>query len=150
MVRKRKHRPSHAAVEAHLTMMQTVISRMATNSATCKSWCITLVSALLVVIMDKGRPEFLPIAVIPAILFLVLDGFYLIQEKLFRNSYEGFLDKLHLHELEEADLFAIKAKGTWHGELWKAFKSFSIWPFYLAMFLFVGVAYLLINGPPHR
>jgi hypothetical protein len=150
MVRKKRYQPSQTAVEAHLAMMQAVIGRMASNSASCKSWCITLVSALLVVIMEKGRPEFLPIATIPILLFLALDGFYLIQEKLFRNSYDGFIAKLHRQELVSEDLYAIKPRGTWQSELMKALESFSIWPFYLAMLAFVLAAYLLITAPSHR
>jgi hypothetical protein len=142
--------PEHTAVEAHLNMMQSVINRMAINSSASKAWCVTLVSALLVVILDKNRSEFLPIAIVPVILFFSLDAYYLIQEKRFRNSYDEFIDKLHLKKLLPNDLYAIKPKGTWKDELIKAMKSFSIWPFYTAMFCFVGIAYFLISGPLHR
>ena len=130
----------HSAVEAHLIMMQGVINRMATNSASCKAWCVSLVSALLVVIMDKGKPEFLPIAYIPAVLFLLLDGYYLIQEKRFRNSYNAFIDKLHAKRIASNDLYAMSATGSWVAALWHAAKSFSIWPFYLAMICFIRFA----------
>jgi hypothetical protein len=147
---KRPKRPSDAAIDAHLTMIQSVINRMATNSSASKAWCVTLVSALLVVILDKGRPEFLPIAIVPVALFFSLDAYYLVQEKRFRNSYDEFIDKLHHQKLMPNDLYAIKAKGHWGHELKKALRSFSIWPFYTAMFFFVGIAYFLISGPMHR
>jgi hypothetical protein len=150
MPQKKAKQPTHTAVEAHLTMMQSVINRMASNSSTCKAWCITLVSALLVVILDKGRPEFLPIAVVPTGLFLMLDGYYLIQEKRFRNSYNYFIDQMHHSKIKADDLYVITPRGSWRGELWHATRSFSIWPFYLAMFSFVAIAYVLIDAPPHR
>lgn len=130
----------HTAVEAHLTMMQGVINRMATNSASCKAWCVSLVSALLVVIMDKGKSELFPVAYIPAILFLLLDGYYLVQEKRFRNSYNAFIDKLHANDIVANDLYAISPSGSWQAALLHSAKSFSIWPFYVAMIIFIWFA----------
>ncbi len=63
------------AVQAHLSITQAVIQRMAANSASCKAWCITLVSAILVIVADKGKPHYALIAVIPNVLFLVLDAY---------------------------------------------------------------------------
>ena len=39
-----------AAVRAHLETMLDVINRTATNSRSCKVWCITVVSAILALI----------------------------------------------------------------------------------------------------
>jgi hypothetical protein len=59
---------------------------MASNSASCKAWCITLVSAILVIVADKGKPQHALITIIPTVLFLVLDTYYLAIE-MFRQSY---------------------------------------------------------------
>ena len=87
------------AVQAHLSITQSVIQRMASNSTSCKTWCITLVSAILVVVADKGKPRYALIAVIPTVLFLVLDCYYLALERMFRRSYNSFIDKLHQGEV---------------------------------------------------
>ena len=42
--------PSPEDVRAHLSMMQSVITRMADNSRACKTWALTLVAAILVVV----------------------------------------------------------------------------------------------------
>lgn len=60
------------AVQAHLEITQSVIQRMANNSASCKAWCITLVSAILVIVADKSNPKFTLIAILPNFLFLIL------------------------------------------------------------------------------
>jgi len=57
------------AVQAHLGITQSVIQRMAANSASCKTWCITLVSAILVIVADKGKPQYAFIALIPNAFF---------------------------------------------------------------------------------
>jgi hypothetical protein len=63
-----------ASVQAHLQILQSVIQRMASNSTSCKEWCITIVSAILVLIADKGKPELVWLALFPTFLFLALDA----------------------------------------------------------------------------
>ena len=94
------------SVHAHLGILQDVIQRMAGNSASCKTWCITLVSALLVIVAGQGRDELARIAIVPTVLFWALDAYYLGIEKAFRVSYTDFLRKLHSGNAK-ADLYAI-------------------------------------------
>lgn len=42
-----------SAVQAHVSMLQGIINRMANNSANCKTWTITIVAAMLVLLVDK-------------------------------------------------------------------------------------------------
>lgn len=122
-----------AAVQAHLQIIQSVIQRMATNSTSCKAWCIALVSAILVVIADKGNADYAFIAVIPTVLFLALDAYYLGLERCLRCSYNAFIDKVHSATVESCDLYAVTPKGSiWRSSL-VALRSFSIWPFYLTL-----------------
>ena len=46
------------SVHSYLSILQAVIARMASNSSNCKTWCITIVSAILVVVADKGQSSF--------------------------------------------------------------------------------------------
>ena len=79
-----------SAVQAHLTILQGVIQRMAENSRSCKVWCVTLVSAILVLVARTGEPHHALLALAPALLFLLLDAYYLALERAFRNSYDAF------------------------------------------------------------
>ena len=54
---------------------------MAENSRSCKVWCVTLVSAVLVLVARTEKPEYALIALIPAVLFLILDTYYLALER---------------------------------------------------------------------
>ena len=128
------------AVQAHLTITQAVIQRMASNSSSCKTWCITLVSAILVLIADKGKPELVWIAVIPIVLFLALDAYYLSLEKMFRLSYNNFIDKLHKGKVVATDLYAVVPFGSIYRSMCASLLSFSIWPFYLMLFVMVIIA----------
>lgn len=118
------------AVQSHLTILQAVIQRMASNSASSKAWCITLVSAILVIVADKGKPEFAWIALIPTLLFLILDAYYLALERGFRNAYNAFIRKLHSEDLTANDLFVVVPEGGQLRLFGSALFSFSVWPFY--------------------
>lgn len=133
-----------AAVQTHITLLQSVIQRMATNSSACKTWNLTLVAAILVVIADKGKPEFAWIAVLPTVMFMGLDAYYLALEKAFRTSYELFIDKLHDGTLVANDLFVVKPQGKGSAHQLKAITSFSIWGFYLPLIILILLAKYLV------
>jgi len=134
------------AVQAHLTITQSVIQRMASNSASCKAWCITLVSAILVIVADKGRPNYALLALIPTLLFLVLDSYYLALERGFRESYNSFIGKLHEGKVRAEDVYYIVPQGRPVRRLVGALLSFSVWPFYVTLIVMIWLAKVLVIG----
>ena len=118
------------AVQSHLTILQSVIQRMASNSSSSKAWCVTLVSAILVIVADKGKPQYAWLALIPTILFLALDAYYLSLERGFRNAYNAFIKKLHEKSLQPEDLFVVVPQGGMLRLFFLSILSFSVWPFY--------------------
>jgi len=138
--------PDSSAVQVHLGILQDIVSRMASNSASCKTWCITLVSAILVVIADKADPSYAWIALLPVILFSVLDAYYLGQERAFRASYNNFVTKIQSGQATTADLFQVTPpKGTSVvGGLVKALSSFAIYPFYLTLLVMIALTRFVI------
>ena len=132
------------AVQSHLGIMQSVIQRMAANSTSCKAWCITLVSAILVIVADKGKPQYSLIAIVPTALFLVLDSYYLALEKMFRHSYNNFIEKLHDGKVMASDLYAVSPHGSQFKNFFVSMLSFSIWPFYLTLLVMIWVTKLFI------
>ncbi|MBM9576219.1 hypothetical protein JWG45_03540 [Leptospira sp. 201903070] len=130
MPTKKKNKISEEAIQAHLTLLQSIIQRMATNSSSSKAWCIAIVSAMLVIVGEKSQTNYLFITYIPTLLFFSLDSYYLALERSFRNSYNEFIDKLHERKIRPSDLYVIAPKGNFFNELCKSLISFSIWPFY--------------------
>ena len=98
-------------VQAHLTIMQGVIQRMAENSRSCKVWCVTLVSAILMLVAQTGDPRHALIALAPTALFFVLDAYYLALERGFRNSYNAFVLNIHGGEASTSDLYSVLPRG---------------------------------------
>ena len=139
--------PDSSAVQTHLQIMQDVIRRMAENSRSCKVWCVTLVSATLVLVAQTGNPQNALIALLPTVLFLVLDSYYLALERSFRCSYDTFVAKLHEGDLTNADLYAINPTGMgWKAVAW-CFRSFAILPFYALLTITILLAWLVIIPP---
>lgn len=72
----------------HLDLIQGVITRMAGNSFFLKGWCVTLVAAILGLSSKDSNKRFLAIAYYPIIMFWIIDGYFLFQEKLFRRLFD--------------------------------------------------------------
>ncbi|OOE69756.1 hypothetical protein BZG20_01550 [Salinivibrio sp. IB868] len=127
-----------------MQIMQGVISRMAANSTASKTWCITIVSAILVLVADKSKPEYAFIALVPILLFLALDSYYLALEKAFRDSYNEFIGKLHDQRICSEDLYSVVPKGNMTNHQIAALKSFSVWGFYVCLGVMVSLAKELV------
>jgi hypothetical protein len=80
------------AIEAHLQMIQAVISRLAGQSTTVKGWSITLTGALLGYGASTRTPLIAFVAGYAVIAFAALDGYYLALERGYRSLYTEVLD----------------------------------------------------------
>ena len=76
-------------VVKHLEMTQTVVNRLASNSFLVKSWSLTIIVAALVLIakLSMQNSPFILVFIFPSIGFWILDGYFLWQERLFREVY---------------------------------------------------------------
>ncbi len=72
----------------HLEFIQAVIGRMASNSFLLRGWSVTLAAALFALSAKDTNPKLLAIAYYPILIFWILDGYFLSQERLFRALYD--------------------------------------------------------------
>jgi len=133
------------AVQTYLGILQGVINRMASNSAGCKTWCITLVSAISVVVVAGNlNPSYIWVALVPTSLFLFLDSYYLGLERRFIGQYNMFIKKLHSGKAKIEDVFILNPGGgsrlAFISTLKAAFSP-SVWPFYSMLILMLGIVY---------
>ena len=128
------------SVHAHLSILQSVIQRMAANSASCKTWCITIVSAILVLVADKQKPELFWLAMFPIPVFAILDVYYLGLERGFRDSYNAFVSRLHNGRLTLEDLYAVTPSKNVSWLRAESIMSFSILGFYIPLALLAFIA----------
>jgi len=133
------------SVQSYLTILQGVINRMAANSAGCKTWCIALVSAIFVIIADKGNINYVWVSILPIILLALLDAYYLGLEKSFRDGYNKFISKLHSGNITVNDLFIVKPDKDIYRKIIESIFSLSVWPFYgLLLIMLLIVRYKIL------
>ncbi|MCF1182441.1 hypothetical protein L0E83_03190 [Marichromatium gracile] len=116
----------------HLTLVQGVINRLAGNSFALKGWSVTLVSALLALAVSEAKLDLVVVALLPAVVFWGLDGYFLAQERLFRNLYE----RLIAEECKVPD-FSMKTAPLTAARWFLAVRSVTLWSFHGAVILVV-------------
>lgn len=72
----------------HLEFIQNVITRMNSNSFLIKGWAITLVSALFALAAKDANVNYVLVSYIIIPVFWLLDGFYISQERQYRDLYK--------------------------------------------------------------
>jgi len=72
----------------HLEFIQNAISRMAQNSFLLKGWAITIIVALFALAAKDSSETYMLLPILPLVMFWLLDGYYLAQERLFRALYK--------------------------------------------------------------
>jgi len=89
----------------HLEFIQGVINRMAGNLFFLRGWTITLITALLALVVKGTNPDYIFVIYYLVLIFWILDGYFLSQERLFRDLYN------HVKTLDEKDIdFSMNTK----------------------------------------
>jgi hypothetical protein len=133
----------NATVLAHLNMLQSIISRLAGNSAQCKTWCLSLVSALIAFAGAAHNRGAFIVTILPIAMFLMLDAAYLGNEIAYRNLFNQICVKVREDKYQSADLFVMGASLN-RASLGKALKSWSIYIFYYPLVVLYVIA---VNYP---
>ncbi len=121
----------------HLELIQGVINRLAGNSFRIKGWAVILVSALLALFIPESRPDLAWIGFVPVLVFWGLDGYFLWQERLFRDLYN------QVRTLQEVRVDFSMDTSACHRSWWSATLSITLWPFYGSLALAVAIALVL-------
>jgi len=82
----------------HLEFIQGAINRMAGNLFFLRGWTITLIAALFAFFVKDANTDFIFVVYFPVIIFWILDGYFLSQERLFRALYN------HVRKLKEEEI----------------------------------------------
>jgi len=134
------------AVMKHLEILQGIITRMANNSASCKTWMLTIITGLIALSIEKGCFP-IWISLIPTIMFFILDSFYLGLEKHFRKLYNDFVSKLADNSIEINDVYVINSKrNPWIDlkYIYKGMHSISTSFIYISIIVIVALIYFKI------
>jgi len=124
--------------------LQGVITRLASNSAQCKTWCLTLVTALTALAGATHSIAPIEITILPIVMLLVLDAAYLGVEESYRALYNAAVTEIRARRYALGDVFTAAASldfCRWLG----SHKSWSIWVFYYPLIALYVVAVWFSN-----
>jgi len=130
--------------QKHLEFIQMVINRMAGNSFLLKGWAITLVVALFVLSAKDTNQSYIFIVYFPVIIFWILDGYFLLQERLFRDLYDDVrkLDEKDIDFSMDTRKYKKNERNSW---LRSMFSPTLLW-FYLSLIVVMLFVMCLINN----
>ena len=83
----------------HLEFIHSTINRMSTNSFLIKGWAVTLTSALFALAAKDSNVNFALIIYLILPVFWYMNGFFLMQERRFRELY----DKIRIEDENQID-----------------------------------------------
>ncbi len=127
----------------HLEFIQGVINRMAGNLFYLRGWAITLIAALFALSVKDANQAHILIAYFLVFIFWILDGYFLSQERLFRDLYDD-VRKLNEKDIDfsmDTKKYEKNPRNTW---LCSIFSSTLLW-FYLSLTAVMILIMFLIN-----
>lgn len=126
----------------HLEFIQNIITRMNTNSFLVKGWCISLIAAIFV-LSSKDRQGYIYLfALVPAVAFWIVNGFFISTERKFRRLYEDVikLDETQIDFSMDVTKITNRNKTSWISGIF----SKTLIPYY--GFLILGdLAFFLVS-----
>ena len=133
------------SVRHYIFLLQENINRMASNCTNCKTWLITIVSALCALqLANDAITNYIWIALIPTVLFLVLDAYYLGQEKKFRDIEAVFVEKLKSGEDIMSEIYTFRQEENHTCKyFWKGLISLSTWLMYAILAAIIMIIFVL-------
>ena len=130
---------SSADKHKHLDLISQIIARMAQNSFSVRSWCVTVTSAVITLSVAEDSSLLALAALVPIIIFWVIDAYYLAQERQFRVLYD------RVRQMDEADIdFAMHYNELPRNTISKAMVSTIYWLLYGGLSTAVGLIALLL------
>ena len=130
----------------YIGLLQTNINRMAANSANCKTWLTGIITASIVLAV-KYAPDKLSLIFLVntafVLLFYFLDSFYLGLEKRFILLENKFIGLLKSNLDFDKDIYVLSPRnmGSDCEYTWKGMKSWSTFPFYIALLVILVLLY---------
>ncbi len=127
----------------HLEMTQAVINRLGSNSFQLKGWSMTIIVAATVLIARQTlqNPYIVLVILIPIVGFWILDGYFLWQERLFRQVYNDIRQQDDTDFKMDVGKHRGKPKCSWDSAIF----SVTLVIFYLIEIAFTVVVFAIVK-----
>lgn len=124
---------ARSEVQGFISQLDSIINRMANNSANAKNWLMTIVAAAIAIQWSKDQLQNVLWLLIPTVLFMLTDMYYLGMERHFKDVQKKFIDQVRQGDDLKDTVYHITktAKCEQVCNTFGSIDSLSIWPFYL-------------------
>ncbi len=125
--------------QKHLEFIQGTINRMAGNLFFLRGWTITLITGLFALSTKETNQDYILIAYFLILIFWILDGYFLSQERLFRDLYNHVrtLDEKSIDFSMDTNEFRKNKKNRWLQSMF----SQTLLVFYLSLLIVTTLIY---------
>jgi len=129
--------------QKHLEFIQGTINRMAGNLFFLRGWTITLITGLFALSAKDTSQNYILIAYFLIIIFWILDGYFLSQERLFRALYDEvrMFDEKNINFSMNTNEFKKDKKNRWLQSMF----SITLLVFYLSLLGITTIIYFLFK-----
>jgi len=129
--------------QKHLEFIQGAINRMAGNLFFLRGWTITLITGLFALSAKDASQNYILIAYFLIIIFWILDGYFLSQERLFRALYDQvrMFDEKDINFSMNTNEFKKDKKNRWLQSMF----SITLLVFYLSLLGITTIIYFLFK-----
>lgn len=124
---------SRSEVQGFISQLDSIINRMANNSANAKNWLMTIVAAAIAIQWSQSQLQNVLWLLIPTGLFMLTDMYYLGMERHFKEIQKEFIKNVRAGKDIKCTVYKI-SKTTKCQQVCNTLctiDSLSIWPFYL-------------------
>lgn len=127
----------------HLEMIQAVINRLGSNSFLLKGWSMTVIVTTMVLIAryDMQNPYIVLAVMFPVLGFWILDGYFLWQERLFRQVY----DEVRVQSDTDFKMDVMKHRDKSKCSWWSAMFSVTLVIFYAVEVVFILATFAILQ-----
>ena len=123
---------ARSEVQGFICQLDSIINRMANNSANAKNWLMTLVAAAIAIQWTQSQLQNVLWLLVPTVLFMLTDMYYLGMERHFKDIQKEFIKNVRAGKDIKCTVYKI-SKTTKCKQVCNTFSSIdslSIWPFY--------------------
>lgn len=124
---------SQSEVQGYISQLDSIINRMGNNSANAKNWLMTLLAAAIAIQWSQDQLKNVLWLLVPTILFMLTDMYYLGMERHFKDLQKEFIDNVRQGKDIKDSVYNI-TKTTKCEQVCNTIRSIdslSIWPFYM-------------------
>lgn len=124
---------SSSEVQGFISQLDSIINRMANNSANAKNWLMTLIAAVVAIQWSQNSLDKILWLLVPTALFMLTDMYYLGMERHFKKLQKDFVNDVREGNDVEDKIYNIPKTNKCE-QICNTFctlDSLSIWPFYL-------------------